>query len=216
MLTLRSEDIRTILCLGAHADDIEIGCGGTLLDLLARRPGVEVHWIVLSACGARADEAAASAERFCAGAGSHRVALKSFRDTFFPAQYGEIKEYFEKIKRDVRPDLVFTHRREDAHQDHRVTAELTWCGFRNHLVLEYEIPKYEGDLGAPNVFVPLEEEVCRRKIELLMECYPSQHAAHPWFSPDTYRALLRLRGVECNSPTGYAEGLYARKITLAP
>ena len=146
------------------------------------------------------------------GAASHQVVLKTFRDTFFPGQYAPIKEFFEELKQQVAPDLVFTHRREDLHQDHRLTAELTWCAFRDHLVLEYEIPKYEGDLGAPNVFVPLDEPVCRRKIDLLMESFPSQQAVRPWFTPDTYWALLRLRGLECNSPTRYAEGLYARKL----
>jgi LmbE family N-acetylglucosaminyl deacetylase len=212
MLPLHPAPLRSILCLGAHADDIEIGCGGTLLDLLARHCGVHVHWVVLSARDERAREAAASAPKFLAGAASHQVVLKTFRDTFFPGQYVAIKEFFEELKQQVAPDLVFTHRREDLHQDHRLTAELTWCAFRDHLVLEYEIPKFEGDLGAPNVFVPLDESACRRKIDLLMESFPSQQAVRPWFTPDTYWALLRLRGLECNSPTRYAEGLYARKL----
>jgi len=205
------DEIRSILCLGAHADDLEIGCGGTLLEILAQRPGIKVHWVVFSTIDRRAQEAAASAERFLTLAGQKRVVLLDYRDTFFPAVYESIKEYFELIKRDVAPDLIFTHRREDMHQDHRVIAELTWCAFRDHVILEYEIPKYEGDLGAPNFFVPLEEAVCRRKIETILECFSSQHSKQ-WFSGDTYWALLRLRGLECNSPTRFAEAFHSRKL----
>lgn len=207
------DDIKSILCLGAHADDIEIGCGGTLLEILARRPGIDVYWVVFSACELRAQEATASADRFLSRAGNKRILLQDYQDTFFPAAYGPIKDYFERIKHNVAPDLIFTHRREDMHQDHRVIAELTWCGFRDHLILEYEIPKYEGDLGAPNVFVPLEESVCRLKIETIVESFRSQHTKQ-WFSNDTYWALLRLRGVECNSPTRLAEAFYCRKLRV--
>ena len=207
------DKVRSILCMGAHADDLEIGCGGTLLEILTRRPGIDVHWVVFSATDCRAQEAAASTERFLALAGRKRVVLRDYRDTFFPGAYGSIKDYFEQVKRDVAPDLVFTHRREDLHQDHRVIAELTWCAFRDHVILEYEIPKYEGDLGSPNVFVPLEEAVCRQKIEAIVECFASQHSKQ-WFSADTYWALLRLRGVECNSPTHFAEAFHCRKMLM--
>jgi LmbE family N-acetylglucosaminyl deacetylase len=207
------DEIRSILCLGAHADDLEIGCGGTLLEILARRHGIDVHWVVFNTSGCRAEEAAVSAERFLALASRQRVVLLDYRDTFFPAAYESIKEYFEQIKHDVAPDLVFTHRREDMHQDHRVIAELTWCAFRDHVILEYEIPKYEGDLGAPNIFVPIEEAACRRKIETIVECFSSQHSKQ-WFSADTYWALLRLRGVECNSPTRFAEAFHSRKLRV--
>jgi LmbE family N-acetylglucosaminyl deacetylase len=207
------DEIRSILCLGAHADDLEIGCGGTLMEMLSRRQNINVHWIVFSASGCRAEEAAVSAERFLSLASQKQVVLRDYRDTFFPAAYESIKEYFEQIKRDVSPDLVFTHRREDMHQDHRVIAELAWCGFRDHVILEYEIPKYEGDLGAPNVFVPLKEKFCRQKIKTIIECFPSQHRK-PWFSDDTYWALLRLRGIECNSPTRFAEAFHCRKLRL--
>jgi LmbE family N-acetylglucosaminyl deacetylase len=213
MIQARLDQVRRILCLGAHADDIEIGCGGTLLDVLARREGVEVDWVVLSAQGRRAEEAVASAERFLAGAGRRRIVVKDFRDTFFPFVGAQIKEVFQDLCREVSPDLIFTHRREDMHQDHRLVAELTWCAFRDHLILEYDVPKYEGDLGSPNVFVPLAEVVCRRKVESLVEGFPSQ-ADKPWFSADTFWSLLRIRGVECNSPTRLAEGLYCRKLTL--
>ena len=175
MHEFRPDEIRSILCLGGHADDLEIGCGGTLLEILGRCPGIDVHWVVFSAIDRRAQEATASAERFLTLAGQKRVVVLEYHDTFFPAAYGSIKEYFEQIKSSVAPDLIFTHRREDMHQDHRVIAELTWCAFRDHLILEYEIPKYEGDLGAPNFFVPLEEAVCRRKIEAIVECFSSQH-----------------------------------------
>lgn len=213
MSEFRFDKIRSILCLGAHADDLELGCGGTLLEILARRPGIEVHWVVFSATDRRAQEAETSAERFLTLAGRRRVALRDYRDSFFPAAYGSIKEYFEQIQREVAPDLVFTHRREDMHQDHRLIAELTWCAFRDHVILEYEIPKYEGDLGAPNFFVPLEETVCRRKIETVVECFSSQ-SSKLWFSADTFWALLRLRGVECNSPTRFAEAFHCRKLRV--
>jgi len=213
MFELRPAGLRRIVCLGAHADDIEIGCGGTLLRLLAEQPDLEVDWIVFSGNAQRAAEAQTSAQAFLAGAARANVELHTFRDTYFPAAWGEIKEVFARLRDRVSPDLVFTHRRDDAHQDHRVLAELTWCLFRDHLVLEYEIPKFEGDLGQPNLFVPLAPEVCDRKIELLLTHFASQQA-RPWFTADTYRALLRLRGVECNSPTQFAEAFHARKIRL--
>jgi LmbE family N-acetylglucosaminyl deacetylase len=206
-------DIRSILCLGAHADDLEIGCGGTLMEILAQRPEINVHWVVFSAYGRRAEEAALSSERFLDLARWKKIMVENYRDSFFPAEYGRIKEYFEQIKTEIAPDLIFTHCREDMHQDHRVIAELTWCAFRNQVILEYEIPKYEGDLGAPSLFVPLAEEVCRRKIEAIMECFSSQHDKQ-WFSADTYWALLRLRGLECNSPTRFAEAFHIRKMRV--
>jgi LmbE family N-acetylglucosaminyl deacetylase len=213
MKEFRIDAIRSILCLGAHADDLEIGCGGTILEILTRRPGIDVHWVVFSANDIRAQEAQASAEHFLAAAGRKRIALQDYRDTYFPAAYESIKQYFEEIKRDVAPDLVFTHRREDLHQDHRLIADLTWCAFRDHVILEYEIPKYEGDLGAPNFFVPLEEAVCRRKIEAILASFPSQQDKQ-WFSADTYWALLRLRGLECHSPSRYAEAFHCRKLRM--
>jgi len=213
MLPLQLDQLESVLCLGAHADDIEIGCGGTLLELLRLRPGIAVHWVVFSATGQRADEARRSAELFLQGAGQTRIELREFRDTCFPFQGAEIKDFFEEIKKSVNPGLVFTHRREDLHQDHRLLAELTWCGFRNHLILEYEIPKYEGDLGTPNCFVPLSEDVCRRKVEALLTAFPSQRTK-PWFTDDTFRALLRIRGLECNSPTRHAEAFTGRKLRL--
>jgi LmbE family N-acetylglucosaminyl deacetylase len=204
---------KTILCLGAHADDIEIGCGGTLLRLLSEQPGVAVHWIVFSGTPARVEEATASAAKFLRNAETRHVKIHGFRDSFFPYEGREIKEVFGALAKTVNPDLIFTHRREDAHQDHRTLADLTWCAFRNHQILEYEIPKYEGDLGLPNVYIRLSEEVARRKIDALVESFPSQHEK-PWFSPETFTALLRIRGLECNAPSKLAEAFYCRKIVV--
>jgi LmbE family N-acetylglucosaminyl deacetylase len=214
MNRLHFDRLRTILCLGAHADDIEIGCGGTLLALLAACPSLRVHWVVLSADELRAEEARQSARRIL-GAAAHeaRIQVEGFRDAFFPYPGTEIKEYFQMLRTQVEPDLIFTHRREDLHQDHRLVAELTWNAFRQHLILEYEIPKYEGDLGQPNVFVPLAEPVARAKVEHLLEAFPSQRTK-PWFVAETFWALLRLRGLEAGAPTPFAEAFHGRKLTL--
>lgn len=214
MLSLSLDHVQTVLCLGAHADDIEIGCGGALLDLLDRQPGkIDVHWVVLSGDDVRREEARRAAEAFLAQAGARTVVTQTFRDSYFPFVGGEIKQFIAELRDQVSPDLIFTHRREDLHQDHRLVAELTWCAFRDHLILEYEIPKYEGDLGRPNLFVPLDEAVCRGKIELLLEAFPTQRS-RPWFTADTFWALLRLRGLECNSPSRYAEGFTCAKMRL--
>jgi LmbE family N-acetylglucosaminyl deacetylase len=213
MISLRPDNLRTVLCLGAHADDIEIGCGGALLHWLADAHAVDVHWVVFGAEGRREAEARQSAERFLRGARNKTIVVKNWRDSYFPYAGEEIKEYFAQLREEVSPDVVFTHRREDAHQDHRLLAELTWCAFRNHLILEYEIPKYEGDLGSPNAYVPLAESICRRKVELLMEGFPSQREK-PWFTEDLFWGLMRLRGAECNAPSRFAEALYCRKLTL--
>jgi LmbE family N-acetylglucosaminyl deacetylase len=202
-----------VLVVGAHADDIEIGCGGTVLQLAASGFPLHVTWVVLAAHGVREREAAASAAAFLKDVERTAVVLKAFRDGFFPWAGAEVKEVFEDLKRQVAPDLVIVPRRDDAHQDHRLVAELTWNTFRDHLVLEYEIPKYDGDLGRPNLFVPLSAALCERKVELLLEQFPSQRDRR-WFTPDTFWALLRLRGVECNSPSGFAEGFHSRKATL--
>jgi LmbE family N-acetylglucosaminyl deacetylase len=202
-----------LLAVGAHADDIEIGCGASILRLVAEHPGLSVDWLVLSGHGDRAGEAADSAAAFLAGAGATRVMIEGFRDGFFPYDGGAVKERFERLKAEVAPDLVLTHRLEDRHQDHRLVAELTWNTFRDHLILEYEIPKYEGDLGRPNLYVPVGQEHGERKVELLRKCFPSQ-AGRSWFSDDTFWATLRLRGIECNAPGRYAEAFQARKLVL--
>jgi LmbE family N-acetylglucosaminyl deacetylase len=201
-----------VLAIGAHSDDIEIGCGGTVLRLVEDGLAASVGWVVLTAVGERAEEARASAAAFLKQAPDHEVVVRDFRDGFLPYEGWQVKEFFEELKR-FDPDLVLTHRREDMHQDHRLVGELTWNTFRNHLVLEYEIPKYEGDLGHPNLFVTLDRSRCERKIELLMEAFQSQRD-HRWFTEDTFWSLLRLRGLESNSPTTYAEAFHARKLAI--
>jgi LmbE family N-acetylglucosaminyl deacetylase len=201
------------LFLGAHCDDIEIGCGGTVLELLARYPQAVVDWIVLSSGKARATEARRAAELFLSGARDPNVAIKDFRDSFFPMEAARIKEYFEEVKRSVSPDVVFTHHRDDLHQDHRIVGELTWNTFRDHLILEYEIPKYDGGLGSPNVFVPLTRSTADRKVEIVTRTFESQQSK-AWFNANTFNALLRLRGIECNASHGLAEAYYARKIAI--
>lgn len=203
-----------LLCLGAHADDVEIGCGATILDLLAR-PGlrVGVDWCVLSASPARAEEARASAAAFLEGASDARVEVQGFRDGHFPWQGSQIKEWFETLKDRPRPDLILTHARDDRHQDHREVCALTWNTFRDHLILEYEIPKWDGDLGRPAVHVPVSEAAVERKVDLLHRHFPTQ-AAKPWFDRDTFRGLARLRGLECASPTRFAEAFFAPKLLL--
>jgi LmbE family N-acetylglucosaminyl deacetylase len=202
-----------LLCLGAHADDIEIGCGGTILRLAAEHPGISVRWVVFSGDGRRRGEAEAGARFFLAGVADTTVTLHGFRDGFFPSQHAQIKESFEQLKREFRPSLVLTHYRDDLHQDHRVVAELAYNTFRDHLVWEYEIAKYDGDLGNPNLFSPLSEAVAQRKIAALLEHFPSQRS-HNWFTADTFRALLRLRGIGCNAPEGLAEAFYCRKAVV--
>jgi len=202
-----------VLCLGAHSDDIEIGCGGSILTLLERYDNVIVHWVVFSSNEVRAAEARVSADAFLARAREKQVVVKSYRDGFFPFLGAQIKDDFEAIKREFNPDLVLTHFRDDRHQDHRLISDLTWNTFRNHLVLEYEIPKYDGDLGCPNFFVPLEESVCSRKTRILIESFRSQ-GQKQWFDEQTFLAILRLRGMEANSQTRFAEAYYCRKAVL--
>lgn len=201
-----------ILCLGCHSDDIEIGCGGTILRLAEQYPLCEFHWVVFNAIGGRESEARKAATAF-AGSRLKDPLLKRFQDGFMPFVGAEVKAVFEKELKPLSPNLVLTHNRKDAHQDHRLVAELTWNTFRDHLILEYEIPKYDGDLGQPSVFVPLSRELCERKVRYLMEAFPSQRTKR-WFQPDTFFSLMRLRGMECNSPSGYAEAFYSRKLVL--
>jgi LmbE family N-acetylglucosaminyl deacetylase len=203
----------TVLCLGAHADDIEIGAGGTLLQLLSDRSDVTVRWVVFSGTGERADEARSSAERFLEGARDVSIAVHDFPDGLFPGQWTALKHELETLK-ETDPHLVLTHRREDRHQDHRTLSDITWSTFRRHVVLEYEIPKYDGDLAPLDLFVPLDEAVVDRKIRLLMDGFATQRE-RPWFSEQTFRGLMRLRGVECAAHSGYAEAFRARKLVLA-
>jgi LmbE family N-acetylglucosaminyl deacetylase len=211
----RSEEAPVrLLAIGAHPDDIEIGCCGTVLKLLEHGALSAVCWVVLSGEGERAAEARASAEAILSGVPEKRLILRDFRDGFFPYDGGEIKNFFESLKSEFSPDVVLTHQRADLHQDHRVSCELTWNTFRDHLILEYEVPKYDGDLGSPNLFVTLGDEFCRRKVDHLMLHFASQRLKR-WFKDDLFSGLLRLRGMECNSPTSYAEAFYCRKAVLA-
>jgi LmbE family N-acetylglucosaminyl deacetylase len=213
-LSLASAEGRplNVLCLGAHADDIEIGCGGTLLYLKKVVPRLKFHWVVLSTPGPRRQEAEIAAEMFTAGC-EKTVVLKDYRDGFLPYSGGEVKDFFEETKKQVNPDLIFTPWRGDAHQDHRLVAELAWNTFRNHLILEYEILKYDGDLGRPNVFVPLEAPAYQGKVDHLFAAFQSQRSK-PWFERETFMGLMRLRGMESNAPSGYAEAFHARKIVF--
>ena len=201
-----------VLCLGAHSDDIEIGCGGTILRFVRQYPNCVFHWAVFSAAGVRAEEAQRGAVLFAGARALQRPLLKGFQDGFMPFAGVEVKSVFEELK-SISPDLIFTHNRNDAHQDHRFLAELTWNTFRDHMILEYEIPKYDGDLGRPSVFVPLDSELCEKKVQYLMDTFESQRSKR-WFQSDTFFSLLRLRGIECNAPSGYAEAFYCRKLML--
>lgn len=202
-----------VLCLGCHSDDIEIGCGGTILRLVEEHPGCVLHWVVFSATGVREAEAQHAARLFAGKATLWGPLLKSFPDGFMPFAGAEVKKVFEELKNAVSPDLVFTHNRKDAHQDHRLIGELTWNTFRDHFILEYEIPKYDGDMGQPNTFMPLTSDVCQNKVRYLMDAFKSQHSKR-WFQQDTFLSLMRLRGMECNAPSGYAEAFYCRKMVL--
>jgi LmbE family N-acetylglucosaminyl deacetylase len=200
-----------VLCLGCHSDDIEIGCGGAILRLAEQYPKCEFHWVVFNALGVREGEARKAADMF-AGPKLRGPHLHKFRDGFMPWVGSEVKAIFEELKA-VSPDIVFTHYGKDAHQDHRLISELTWNTFRNHIILEYEIPKWDGDLGQPNVFAPLTKEMAEKKAKNIVEAFVSQQPKH-WFEESTFLALMRLRGMECNSPSGYAEAFYSRKLVL--
>jgi LmbE family N-acetylglucosaminyl deacetylase len=202
-----------ILCIGAHCDDIEIGCGGTILRLVRDLKDVSVFWVVLSSDEARAQEARNSASEFLLGCRQTTVEVKEFQNGFFPYCGAVVKDYFEELKGKFEPDLIFTHYRHDLHQDHRVASELTWNTFRNHFIMEYEIPKYDGDMGCPNFFASLDGDDCKKKIEIIMRFFKSQAEKH-WFSEDVFLSLMRIRGMECNSERGFAEGFYCRKASV--
>lgn len=203
-----------VLCLGAHSDDIEIGCGATILNLTRSRRRLDVRWVVWSASGTRATEARRGARRFLGKRATDALQLHAFRDGYFPAELSAIKDAFETLAREFRPDVVFTHAREDRHQDHRVISDLTWNTFRNQIVLEYEIPKWDGDLGQPNFFVPVSRSIALRKTKALIEVFGTQRSKD-WFSEETFLGLMRLRGMECRAPEAYAEAFRARKIALS-
>lgn len=206
------DSIHQVLCLGAHSDDIEIGCGGTILKLIETFPDLSVYWVVFGGSQAqRKEEALLSANTFLSSVKHKKILIEEFKDGFFPYVGGEIKEFFEQLKSEVSPDLILTHYRQDFHQDHRVISELTWNTFRNHLILEYEIPKYDGDIGNPNFFVHLSEFIFQQKITNLLERFKTQ-TNKQWFTRETFSSILRLRGIESNAPEKYAEAFYCRKI----
>lgn len=203
-----------ILLLGAHCDDIEIGCGGTLQQLINKYPALEITWVVFSSSEIRFREAKASADGYLYGIDKKHISILDFKNGFFPSELPQIKKYFEKLKQKTDPAIIFTHYRNDLHQDHRTINELTWNTFRNHLILEYEIVKYDGDLGIPNTFVPLQDSTVVNKISELMKHYQSQ-LHRQWFTANTFEAIMRIRGVECNSDSGFAEAFYCKKMCLS-
>jgi LmbE family N-acetylglucosaminyl deacetylase len=207
-------DRLSVLCLGAHSDDIEIGAGATLLSMQERGIRLDVLWCVLSGSGERESEARASASDFLSAAQRSQIEIMSFRDGFFPEQGEAIKSWFEALRARVNPDLILTHRRGDAHQDHRQVCRLTWNTFRDHCILEYEIPKWDGDIGQPNLYVPISAGALARKIDLLLKHFGSQRSKQ-WFDSETFLGLARLRGMECRSPERYAEAFVGRKLSLA-
>ena len=202
-----------ILCLGAHGDDLEIGCGGTLLRLTTEYQNLDINWVVFSGDESRKNEIRKSGALFLEGAASKEIIIKDFRDGFFPCTGDKVKDYFEELKKKTSPDLIFTHYKNDAHQDHRLIAELTWNTWRDHFILEYEIPKYDGDFGQPNFFVRLPEEIANKKVEFLMQCFQSQATKH-WFDEDLFKGLMRLRGMECRASERFAEAFYCGKAVF--
>lgn len=212
MLNISLRSARRILCLGAHSDDIEIGAGGTLLELAETGSDLQICWVVFSAPGERAAEARASASDFLSAVPNHEIKIGAFSESYFPNEWPFIKDWFEAIKTQFDPDIIFTHYRNDRHQDHRVVSDLCWNTFRNHLILEYEILKYDGDLGQPNLFVPLSDKTAARKVDLLLDHFQTQTRKH-WFTRDTFEAMHRIRGVECAATR--AEAYYCRKLVCA-
>jgi LmbE family N-acetylglucosaminyl deacetylase len=214
-LNLHEDRSHRVLCIGAHCDDIEIGCGGTLLSLAHSRPDLEMVWAIFSGSDARKKEARHSARSFFDAPDVVEIYQADHDDGRIPYDPVKAKESFEKLKSQCEPDLIFTHSTQDAHQDHRFLAELTWQTFRDHLILEYEIPKFDGDIGNPGFFVPLDADIVKRKVDHIMRAFPSQ-SSRDWFEPELFRSILRIRGMECRSPSGYAEAFFSRKLRLLP
>jgi len=212
-LLVNKKDALSALFLGAHSDDIELGCGGTVLSLLDKGQELDAHWVVFSSTPDRRLEAEESADTFLKGAHRKEIIVKDFKDGFFPYVGAEIKNAFEELKNRIDPDIIFTHYRHDLHQDHRLISELTWNTFRDHLILEYEIIKYDGDVGSPNVFVHLSKEICDKKNRIIIDNFKTQ-LSHHWFSEDTFLTLQRLRGLESNAPDKLAEAFYGRKLVI--
>ncbi|PSM48387.1 PIG-L domain-containing protein [Chroococcidiopsis sp. CCALA 051] len=209
----KSDSPYNVLCLGAHCDDIEIGCGGTILKLIKKYQNLVFYWVVFSSNSQREKEAYESAKQFLKGTQVKNIAIANFRDGFLPFMAIEVKELFESLKQEFQPDLILTHYRNDLHQDHRLISDLTWNTFRNHLILEYEIPKYDGDLGIPNLFVHLDPIICQHKTQLILNAFQSQMEKQ-WFTEETFLSILRIRGIESNAPEKYAEAFYCRKVIV--
>ena len=203
-----------VLCIGAHCDDIEIGCGGNILALQQHNPDCRIHWFVLTSVPARRDEAAAALDLFVRPAARGEVRIGELPDGHLPAKVSEVKRHFEELKGGLKPDLVLTHHGLDRHQDHALVSQVTWQTFRDHMIWEYEIPKYDGDLGTPNMYVPLPESITARKIDIIMRSFPSQ-TSKSWFKADNLSALMRLRGLECRAASGFAEAFHCRKLTFS-
>jgi LmbE family N-acetylglucosaminyl deacetylase len=211
VISCRLSGLKKILCIGAHSDDIEIGCGGTIIKLIKKEPGVEVYWFVFSAAGDRGREAERSAREFLDRAKVAKIQLLKHRESYFPEQWALIKDAFEKLHTQCDPDLIFTHFRDDRHQDHRMLSDLTWNTFRNHLILEYEVFKYDGDLAQPNFYVPLDEKTCSAKVKMIVRNFKTQTSKH-WFTEDAFLGIMRIRGIECASH--YGEAFYCRKMII--
>jgi LmbE family N-acetylglucosaminyl deacetylase len=211
MLKMNLSEFKQVLFIGAHSDDIEIGCGGTILQILGRQPKIECIWCVFSCANKRKTEAKRSAGDFLKNNIIKRIYRGNYQESYFTSQWGVIKNRLEEMKSEFNPDLIFTHYRYDRHQDHAILSDLTWNTFRNHLILEYEVPKYDGDLGHPNVFVKLDTDVCHKKVQQILQNFPSQRNKH-WFTEDAFLSLMRIRGIECGS--AYAEAFFCRKIVL--
>lgn len=201
-----------VVALGAHADDIEIGAGGLIQRLVADTPSLSIRWLVASATPERRREAEKASSRLVGSVSDCTLDIGDLRDGFLPFLGPAPKEWLIRHA-GFEPDIVICPRGEDLHQDHRLVGQLAWQVFRSSLIFEYEIPKYEGDLGRPNVYVVLDRATAERKVATILEAFPSQRSRR-WFEPETFWALLRLRGIEAASPTGFAEAFHASKIVL--
>ncbi|HXD05105.1 MAG TPA: PIG-L deacetylase family protein [Burkholderiaceae bacterium] len=200
-----------VLCVGAHCDDIEIGCGGAVLSLQREGRACRFHWLVLSSVPQRRDEASAAFEAMVMPQNRGELRVFGLRDGLLPSHFAELKSYFEQMKSDVEPDLIFTHHGADRHQDHAIVSQVTWQTFRDHTIWEYEIPKFDGDLSTPNLYVPLSSDVAAMKVDVIMTSFASQ-AGKPWFKADNLQAMMRLRGIESRSGSGFAEAFHCRKL----
>jgi len=214
MISCNLNRVKRVLCLGAHSDDIEIGCGGTVLQMLEQSKSLEFYWLVLCANPERTMEAKRSASAFLVRARKKTIVVKPFRDGFLPYLGSPVKQCFEELKKVFTPDIIFTHCRHDLHQDHRLVCELTWNTFRDHFILEYEVPKYDADLRSPNFFVSLSKAQARKKVDNLMRYFATQRDKR-WFCEELFYGLMRLRSTEAASPTHYSEAFYCRKLLLA-